>query len=343
MSKKVRIKDIAERLGLSSTLVSLVLNNKANQHGIKAQTQEKVIAMAHSMGYFESGDVLHKAESLVLSPGIVGMIVSSLKDPFVIEISEHLRRGFASIGFGFSILTLNMEDARYEKFVTIIKRMYSAVILAGDSANEAIIRPLKASGFPFLLLERAGVNLRLNEVISDCEAGTKKLIKHLNEFGYKKYTIIRSSVNSIYLDEKVHWVKASLKENVNEPAINDCKLDVDILNSIKDEQLIPFIRKPISTDVLVVCEALLVYPILESLDRLKIRVPADIALVSLESGPAFNILTTPLTYLERNIPGMSSKVVSMLWSEIKNSGKSKYKRTVKITPDLVIGRSCGRL
>lgn len=38
---------------MSSTLVSLVLNNKADQHGIKKETQERVLALARQMGYFD--------------------------------------------------------------------------------------------------------------------------------------------------------------------------------------------------------------------------------------------------------------------------------------------------
>ena len=49
MGKKVKVKDIAARLGLSSTLVSLVLNNKADQQGIKRETQERVMQAAHKM------------------------------------------------------------------------------------------------------------------------------------------------------------------------------------------------------------------------------------------------------------------------------------------------------
>ena len=52
MGKKFKSKDLAERLGVSSTLVSLVLNNKADQQGIRKETQEKVLSMARQMGYF---------------------------------------------------------------------------------------------------------------------------------------------------------------------------------------------------------------------------------------------------------------------------------------------------
>lgn len=343
MSKKVRIMDIAERLGLSSTLVSLVLNNKANQHGIKAQTQEKVIAMAHSMGYFESGDASYKDESIVFSPGIVGMIVSSLKDPFVIEISEYLRRAFADIGFGFSIFTLDRKDERYAKFVSGIKRMFSGVILTGDSAYDEIIRSLKSSDYPFLLLEKSGINLRLNEVLSDCDAGAEKLVAHLSKFRYRKFTIVRSPGNSIYNDEKLKCFKTRLKKDIDESEINECAIEIDIVGKNIDAQLLPFTRRPLSTDVLVISEAALVYPVLESLVRLKIRVPVDLGLVSLEYDPAFKHLAVPVTCLERDIPAMSSKIVATLWSEIKNRGKSKYKRTVKIVPGLLIGRSCGSL
>ena len=43
MGKKFKNKDLAARLGVSGTLVSLVLNNKADQQGIRKDTQEKVL------------------------------------------------------------------------------------------------------------------------------------------------------------------------------------------------------------------------------------------------------------------------------------------------------------
>ena len=51
MGKKIKNKDLAARLGVSCTLVSLVLNNKADQHGIRKDTQEKVLSLARQMGY----------------------------------------------------------------------------------------------------------------------------------------------------------------------------------------------------------------------------------------------------------------------------------------------------
>jgi len=72
-----------------------------------------------------------------------------------------------------------------------------------------------------------------------------------------------------------------------------------------------------------------------------IRIPQDVALVSMEDGIGFDLLTTPITRLRRPLPAMSLKVVNIIWSEIKNQGKSKYKRQVNMSPELLVRSSCG--
>jgi LacI family transcriptional regulator len=50
-SKKVSIDDIAKSLGVSKTLVSLVLNDKADKHGISPETQKRVKAKIKELNY----------------------------------------------------------------------------------------------------------------------------------------------------------------------------------------------------------------------------------------------------------------------------------------------------
>jgi DNA-binding LacI/PurR family transcriptional regulator len=92
MGKKFKNKDLAVRLGVSGTLVSLVLNNKADQQGIRRDTQEKVLSMARQMGYFDLLQEKSETSPSEEKPGVLGMIVSSLNDPFVIHWSRILYR-----------------------------------------------------------------------------------------------------------------------------------------------------------------------------------------------------------------------------------------------------------
>lgn len=95
MGKKFKNKDLAARLGVSGTLVSLVLNNKADQQGIRKDTQEKVLTLARQMGYFETLHEKNETSPVEEKPGVLGMIVPSLNDPFVIQIVPFLQKAFS--------------------------------------------------------------------------------------------------------------------------------------------------------------------------------------------------------------------------------------------------------
>jgi DNA-binding LacI/PurR family transcriptional regulator len=94
---------------------------------------------------------------------------------------------------------------------------------------------------------------------------------------------------------------------------------------------------------MIILHADLVYPVMSALQSRKIRVPQDIALISMEEGPGFNLLHTPVTTLKKPLSGLAIKVANMIWSEVKNSGKGKYKRQVSLSPDLIVRSSCGTL
>jgi len=125
---------------VSGTLVSLVLNNKADQQGIRKDTQEKVFMLARQMGYYDSLQLKNESSPAEEKPGVLGMIVPSINDPFVIQITPYLQKAFSSIGVGFSIVTKDPDDQRYDRLVGAFKKFYSGLILLGDAADDATIR-----------------------------------------------------------------------------------------------------------------------------------------------------------------------------------------------------------
>jgi DNA-binding LacI/PurR family transcriptional regulator len=131
MSRKFKNKDLAAKLGVSGTLVSLVLNNKADFHGIRKDTQEKVLAMAKQMGYFSTAEEKGAVHPIEETPGIIGMIVPSLNDPFITGISPYLQKAFNSIGMGFSIITKDADDQRFDRLTGAFRKFYSGLILVG--------------------------------------------------------------------------------------------------------------------------------------------------------------------------------------------------------------------
>jgi LacI family transcriptional regulator len=344
MGKKFKNKDLATKLGVSGTLVSLVLNNKADQHGIRKDTQEKVLTLARQMGYFESLHEKNEISPVEEKPGVMGMIVPSLNDPFVNQITPFLLKAFSSIGVGFSIVTKDPDDLRYDRLVGAFKKFYSGLILFGDAADDNTIRALRTTNYPFVLLEKQVKSLRLNTVSTDTAAGALLVIDHIEKLGYKNIVIVadRRTVHtdSTAIQDIIDVI--GLRPGMNKPVV--IELDKpsagDEIDYLRFET---FLRPPYRADVMIIMNAGLVYPIMNLLRKKKLRVPQDIAIVSMEEGTAFDLMFSPVTCLRKPLAGMSTKVANMIWSEVKNSGKGKFKRQVNISPELIIRNSCGTI
>ncbi len=344
MGKKVKNKDLAERLGVSSTLVSLVLNNKADLHGIRKDTQERVLALARQMGYFDLMRDRHEIAPVEEKPGVIGMIIPSLHDPFVYEIAPFLQKAFASIGVGFSIITKDPDDGRYNRLVGAFKKFYSGLILVGDAADDYTIRALRASNYPFVVLEKSVKLLRLNTVCTDIEEGAKRVADHIRKMGYKNVLIVTDK-NILGKDSaSIEILKSALESKAGLAKPSVVELEKNVMgNDLEFSQIEDLLRPPYRIEIMVVMQAEMVYNIMSILRKKKLRVPQDVALISMEEGTGFDLMFSPVTCLRKPLTGMALKVANMIWSEVKNSGKSKYKRQVNISPELIIRNSCGTI
>jgi len=343
MGKKFKNKDLAARLGVSGTLVSLVLNNKADQQGIRKDTQEKVLLLARQMGYYEAVHEKNETAPTEEKPGVLGMIVPSITDPFIIQITPFLQKAFSSIGVGFSIVTKDPDDQRYDRLVGAFKKFYSGLILLGDAADEATIRTLRATDYPFVLLEKPKT-LRLNSVSTDTVVGAQLVVNHIDKLGYTNVILVSDYKSKRSISIAIQDISDAIdkKPGMNKPVIVelDKQLSGEELDFMAFEK---YLRPPYRADVMIIMDANLVYPIMTALRKKKLRVPQDIAVISMEEGIGFDLMFSPVTCLRKPLSALSTKVANMIWSEVKNSGKGKFKRQVNISPELIIRNSCGTL
>jgi DNA-binding LacI/PurR family transcriptional regulator len=344
MGKKFKNKDLAAKLGVSGTLVSLVLNNKADQHGIRKDTQERVLALARQMGFFNPQEEKSIVSPVDEKPGIIGMVVPSVSDPFVLGITPYLQKAFSSIGLGFSIITKDPDDQRYDRMIGAFRKFFSGLILVGESADEATIRVLRSADYPFILLEKTLKTGRLNTVNTDTTIGAQLVTDHVKKLGYKNLVIATDRKSAKYDSEDIDRILSTLDriEGINKPVIIEFERSVTD-NEIDFGQIEHFLRPPYRADIILVMHSDIVYPLMSLLRKKKLRVPQDIALISMEDGIGFDLMFTPVTCLKKPLPGLAIKAANMVWSEVRNSGKSKFKRQVNIAPTLVVRNSCGTI
>ncbi len=131
-------------------------------------------------------------------------------------------------------------------------------------------------------------------------------------------------------------------QQINKPVV--IELERSLTDSEIDfSQIEHFLRPPFRADIILVLHSDTGVSINVHLKKKKLRVPQDIALISMEDGVGFDLMFTPVTSLKTPFPGLSIKAANMIWSEVKNAGKGKFKRQVNIAPNLIVRNSCGTI
>src|SRR5690554_5970656 len=94
--KKTSLNDIAESLGVSRTLVSLVLNGKGREHRISEKVCKKVLARAKELNYQPN----QIAKGLRTGKtNTIGLIIADLANPFFGKLGREIENEASKHGY----------------------------------------------------------------------------------------------------------------------------------------------------------------------------------------------------------------------------------------------------
>ncbi len=350
MGKRVKNKDIATRLGVSGTLVSLVLNNKGDKHGIKKETQERVMALARQMGYYDSDkeskpqdDIYHPPPiEPVEKEALIGMVVASLHDPFVYAITPWIHRYLNNLGVALSLISKNPDDKRFSRLVGGLRNHYSGLILVGDAADDYTMRTLNSMEYPFMMVEKTTKKLRLNTVSTDIDKGNEILASHVAELGYSNIVIFQTDTGS---KSDIPEVVSLTKTLANYDTINP-PVTVKVGPPVSDESIYydtfrNYLKPPFRADLFIVANPELVAPLVRTLNNNHVRVPQDVAIISMEDAPGLDLMQPSITALQKPLEAMAAKISKIIWNEVKSRGRGKFRRQVVVQHNMIIRKSCG--
>lgn len=134
--QKVTIKDIASQFSVSPATVSLVLNDKWKQSGIKDATAEKILKFANESGYV----VNSQARALRLKQNnLIGMIVPTYRNRFYASLTEILE--LEAKKEGWHAITMNANhhsEDEYHALQSLLSLNIQKIVLAGVSSPQPL-------------------------------------------------------------------------------------------------------------------------------------------------------------------------------------------------------------
>jgi LacI family transcriptional regulator len=334
----VRMKDIAEDLGVSLMTVSKGLRNEP---GIGEATRQRILMRAKEMNYLPNVN----ARSLATGKSkLIGLIVPDLLHPFFADVAHGLAMTLRQEGY-FLIVTSSEEDAELEarEIEQLLTRRLDALVIASVRSNGRAYQNIAAQRTPYILIDR---NLSRDSGhfvgCDDTKIGFLAT-QHLIETGCKRIAHIRGPRSSTGNGRFMGYKKALLHYGMTvreEYVVKGKMADVDGQHSgaAATRTLLKLRRKP---DGIFCFNDPLAVGASQALHERSIRIPQEVALIGCGNLHYDDSLRVPLSSIDQQSHKIGELTAHLALDLIQSRALDQSRR-ILLEPTLMVRASSRR-
>ena len=316
------MKDIAQKLGVSSVTVSKALNDK---EGVSEELKIKIKHLAEEMGYRYNTVAKSMKEGLSYNIGVViPERFAGLTQSFYLKVYQQISLVLEKNGYYGILQILNEEDEKNLNLPRVYyERKVDGFIILGQVSKE-YIKKIESIELPKLFLDFYDENATVDSIISDNFYGAYELTNYLVHNGHKKIAYVGNlySTSSIQ-DRFLGYYKSLLEHNI------ELKHDL-ILNDRDERGTYIDIELPTELPTAFVCNCdQVAHNLINKLKKHGYSIPEDFSVVGFDNDIYATITEPRLTTVEVDIEEMASSAVKFVIEKVKNKNKKHGRVLVK--------------
>lgn len=327
--KKTSLSDIARQLGVSKTLVSLVLNGKAKEHRIGDEVSNKVKKLAKELNYKPN----QIAKGLRTGrTNTIGLIIADIANPFFGKLGREIEKEAARHGYRIVFCSSDENPDNSQKQIEMLQQgQVDGFIIAPPAGSENQILSLKRNRIPFVLIDRNFPDIDTNYIVIDNIQAAFDATDHLVKKGYKKIACVTLNVHLNNMNQRVLGYKQALIENnipVDEELIKMMPFTHekdDIVEAVK--QLEPGNKSKV--EAIFFATSKLGIMGIETLHSMDLNIPDDIAVVSFDDPDAYKISQPPVSAIAQPLQEIGRESVKVLIDLMQNGNVETKKIVLK--------------
>lgn len=186
----VTIREIAKELGVNISTVSRSLNNSPS---VSAQTREKVLQAARSMGYRRDAraTALRTGKS-----GIIGVVVGDIVNPFFAQLADRIEKKAQDLDLRLMIGNGGENPHQQEQVVgTMMEHQIDGLLLTPvGPPTDNLLRYVHE--LPTVAVDRSLAGASVDTVISDDSLAVNDLMHYIKQCGYRSAMVISGPITT---------------------------------------------------------------------------------------------------------------------------------------------------
>lgn len=337
MKKRVALSDIAQLLGVSTALVSYVLNNKAEEKRVGRDIAEKIKLTANNLNYRPN----HIAKSLKTNKThTIGLVVADIKYHFTTGITRAIEAEAQKNNFTVIFGSAHEDYKKFDELIEVFAdRQVDGLILVAVENSEPQIRRLIKNETPFVLVDRSFPDIETNHISLNNYRAAYRCTDYLAKQNYKNIGIINYKTSMYHLKERNRGYIAALKKNklLFNPLWEREIRENCVLEDVAEAIHALTTMQPACDAVLFATDTLAING-LKHINYLKLRVPQDIAVISFDEAEAFELFNCPITHAKQPLEEIGKMAVSTLIDIIE---QKNVNRQIYLESKIIVGKSCG--
>jgi len=326
----VTLKSVAERVGLTPSTVSAVLNNSSASHSVPERTKKRILAAVRDLNYRPN----FFARSLrVNRTYTIGVILEEIGDAYGSLLTSGIERYLREQNF-FFLTVAHRHDAK-------LLATYSAMLLDRGVEGFITVDTVLTEEPPLPTVAIAGHRKikGVTNITLDHHHGALLALKHLVDLGHEKIAFMKGSTVSVDSDDR--W--KAICEVAAKLGVRMCP---EVIVQLEGDDPTPNLGYPFAKQLLARKQpftALFAYNDISAIGSISafqeagIRVPYDVSVVGFDDIQSAAYINPPLTTVKQPLQQMGRIAARTLLDRIE--GRMKFVPEITIEPELVVRRS----
>lgn len=322
--KKVRVKDIARRLGISPATVSQALNHPEQ---VNRSTRREVLSLCEDMGYLRP----QKGRKRKYNIAVVSGDTHNFTQDFFAAVSAQLL--IYAKKKNYNLIFEPWADAEDDFPISISKNKVDGIISLGATGYDKVVL-IKQKHLPLVLCGHPLHNLEVHTVLPDGRSGIYQACKYLISLGHKRIATISAGnkLDPIAQDrlEGYHYALAE----AGMPIPDDYVVTGNIIHYTEVKKQIDKLMSLKNPPTAIVCaNDPIAYSVYVYLKQKGIKVPQDISITGFDNfkPPNYSVGMIPkLTTVNVNTKELAKHTLDIIFELMKNPKKIAWRYTLPV-------------
>lgn len=331
MAKRVSLKDIAAKVGVSTALVSYVLNGQEKEKRVGKEVVEKIRKAADEMNY-QPNQIARSLRKGTTST--IGLIVADIANPFFGQLARIIEDEASRHNY---VVILGSSDESWRKSASLteifLNRQVDGFILVPSEGDHILVQSLAQRNIPLVLIDRHFPEIDTDFVVLDNQKATYEATLRLIDKGCRKIKMVAYHSSLSHMNERIKGYRDAMYErNLNQFA----KVEEVETRTMQMANRMDDIIRNTDNEALIFATNTLSIAGLYAIQRNNIQVPNDLLVIGFDGNEAFDFFSPPITFIEQPLLEIGRQAVNAVLKQIQGS---EQKMQLRIASQLVARNS----